>query len=279
MTYQPVDGKPFTVTMGLRALDLANWIEVDENYQLEIALKQKLLQQNHAQVFTETPRGLNGSVETFDLLNSHLAEFFPGVYNKARFSHSDHHPLEVASRNVQEDLVIMSKVDGHWVMTAASVCFPSRWDLTKKIGKNLHEIHAPVPEYEQRIGMATDTMFDKFTPDWPMWRINWTILDSPDLYLPVSASKSENVITPSQPQEFGDQTFLRIERQTLRALPVSKDVLFTIRTYVASLNDVDARDENFRVNLAKALSNVSQETMEYKGWHPLWRSLQTWLNT
>ncbi len=279
MTYQPVDGKPFTVTMGLRALDLAHWIEIDENYQSEIFLKQKLLQQNHAQVFATIPRGFAGSAEALDLLKNHFTQYFPDHFDLCKFSGADLHPLEIASRNVQEDLVIMSKVDEQWVMTAASVCFPSRWDLTEKINKNLHEIHAPVPEYEERIGMATDTMFDKFTPELPMWRINWTILDSSDLHLPMSANQVRLDTKPLNPKDFGANTFLRVERQTLRALPMSKDVLFTIKTYVASLAQVDARDLHFRANLAKTLLSVSDETIGYKGWQPLWQNLQNWVNS
>ncbi len=278
MTYQPVDGKPFTVTMGLRALDLAKWIEIDENYQSEIVLKQKLLQQNHAQVFATTPSGFEGSAETLDLLKDHLMQYSPDHFDLTKFAHADQHPLEIASRNVQEDLVIMSKTDGQWVMTAASVCFPSRWDLTEKINKNLHEIHAPVPEYEERIGMATDTMFDKFTPEWPMWRINWTILDSSELHLPMNANQLNRNTSHLTPADFAKNTFLRIERQTLRALPKSKDVLFTIKTYVTSLAQVDAKDQHFRANLAKTLMSVSDETIDYKGWQPLWQNLQYWLD-
>ena len=279
MTYQPIDGKPFSVTMGLRSLDLALWIEIDENYESEIFLKQKLFKQNHNQVFASISRGLEGSYETLNLIQNHLTVNFPSYFESADFSQDGKHPLEVASRNVQEDLVVMSKIEDQWVMTAASVCFPSRWDLTQKIGRNLHEIHAPVPEYEQRIGMATDVMFDKFTPDWPMWRINWTILDSSDLHLPFSANSSLGKSEPLSSGEFGEKTFLRIERQTLRALPESKDVLFTIKTYVASLAQVDAQDEHFRVNLAKTLLNVDEKTIEYKGWHSLWQNMKNWLET
>ena len=49
------------------------------------------------------------------------------------------HPLEKAGLSIQEDLCLMQRTTGGWVLKGASLSFPSRWQLHKKIGKNLWE--------------------------------------------------------------------------------------------------------------------------------------------
>lgn len=274
MTYIPIDGRPFAVSMGLRALNVADWIEIDSHRDEELKLKRELLEQHHGQVFASLPEGLQGSQETLALLEEHLLEFFPNQFPQGVESDESVHPLEAAARLVQEDLVVMSPRDGQWILTAACVCFPSRWDLTEKIGANLHEIHGPVPHYAERIGEATNTMFNKFTADRPVWRVNWTILDSPDLFQPSGELRD---VARSAPQEgaFGDVTFFRTERQTLRVLP-SGDVLFTIRNRVNSLNELARISPEFREHLGPTLESTSEQTRSYKGWHPMWEQLSAW---
>lgn len=256
--------------MGLRALNLENWLERDDNYGDEIALKRKLYAEQAEQVFAVLPEGLVGSTETLELISNQLSHC--DVSNQV--FEPELHPLHSASLLVQEDLCVMSKLAGQWKLTAASVCFPSRWDLTEKIGTSLAQIHAPVPHYAQRIGPATDAMFDKFDVERPVWRLNWTILDNPELFQPRVISGELD--PESSLAQFAQNLYLRIERQTLRVLPVSKDVLFTIRTYVDSLAAIAQRYPEFQANIAQTLQAVSPETRTYKGWDRLWDKLQDW---
>jgi hypothetical protein len=176
---------------------------------------------------------------------------------------------------VQEDLAIMSPIDGQWVLTAASLCFPSRWNLKEKLGGNLHEIHGPVPDYERRVGYATDAMFNKFTPDRPVWRVNWTVLDSPELFQPDNGSKRARKERSADLEAFAQTTYFRTERQTLWALGCG-DVLFTIRTYVNSLSDLDKKFPEFREHLGGTVSSASPDLKAYKGWEPIWADLMEW---
>ena len=41
-------------------------------------------------------------------------------------------------------------------MSAAALCFPSRWRLQNKIGKPLSAVHAPVPHYADRLARPVD---------------------------------------------------------------------------------------------------------------------------
>ena len=276
MTYIPVKGDPFTVSMGLRAMDLDTWIEIDEHFESEIDQKKQLLKDKHDLVFAALPEGLAGSVETLEMLSEYLPKHFPERFTAPIHVDPNLHPLEAASLLVQEDLVIMSPKADQWSLTAASVCFPSRWDLATKVGADMHQIHQPVPHYEERIGKATDAMFHKITSDRPVWRINWTVLDSPDLFQPAQTGRKARSHDQQDMHTFGNSMFFRTERQTLWKLPNSGDILFTIRTYVDSLSSLDSHYPEFRVQLGQTLATASQATRDYKGWSPIWADLMKW---
>ena len=161
MKYIPVDGKPERLQIGARVLDLAQWLEVDAHYARDIAEKRALMGSAPAQVFAALPLGLAGSQEVQALVTAHLRDRFPALADSMFADDPKQHPLVQAALKVQEDLCLMSLVDGEWILSAASVCFPNRWDLTTKIGRSLSGIHEPVPHYEAKIGAATNRSYIK----------------------------------------------------------------------------------------------------------------------
>ena len=264
--------------MGLRALDEAAWLEVDEKHADETAIKRQLLSTNRDQVYVALPEALEASTELLDLIKSHHRQYFPNLLSETFAELPSLSPLETASLLTQEDLVIMTQRGSDWILSAACVCFPSRWDLPSLLGQNLHVIHEPVPHYEERIGAATDAMFHKFTADRPVWRINWTILDTDELHLPDSSGRRKSQKFGSL-EEFGERVFFRTERQTLRVLPETKDVVFTIRNRVNSLNDVARQYAEFPNHLRDTLLTTSNATRDYKGWTSMWQDLMDWCDS
>src|SRR6185369_15328865 len=91
------------------------------------------------------------------------------------------------------------------------------------------EIHAPVPAYADELAARVDRFLDRL--DRPVWRRNWFIHDSPELHLP---EPPVHLPTPRVP----DDLWLRSERQTLRRLPSTGAVLFTIGTQLVPLTVV-----------------------------------------
>jgi hypothetical protein len=255
--------------MGLRALDIVEWLDIDAKYDAELSQKRDLLLKHRDQVLGSTPAGEQGARETLDMILDFLPQRFPDRYPTRPVVDPAMPPLEAAALLVQEDLVVMSPVDDRWVLSAGCVCFPSRWDLREKLGGDLHSIHEPVPHYAQRIGQATHTMFGKFTAERPVWRLNWSVMDTDELFLPPGPR------SPRKPGDFADTTYFRTERQTMRVLP-GGDVLFTIRTYVDSLADLDRRFPTFRRDLTATLKTTSDQTRAYKDWPRMWEELMAW---
>jgi hypothetical protein len=260
--------------IGARVLDLAEWLEVDELYARDLAEKRSLMATRPAQVFAALPVGLAASEEVLALVTAHLHTRFPACIAHCTSDDAIQHPLARAALMVQEDLCVMSLVDGEWILSAASVCFPNRWDLMAKMGRSLAGIHEPVPHYTARIGVATSSLFHKLTVDRPVWRLNWTIMDSPVLHQPVAAPQPDAL--QLRGGHLAENLWFRRERQTLRKLPQSGDILFTIRTYVDSLAAVVKRDPDFRRNLSHTIADIDQAMVDYKGWAAIKPQLTEW---
>ena len=270
----PVDGKPDRMHVGARALDLTNWIEINSDYEKDLAQKRDLLTQKHDEVFVSLPLGDAGSREVLDLLSEHLPRIFPDRWPNEVSIDPSPHPLEAASLLVQEDLCVMSQVGNDWILSAASLCFPSRWDVRDKIGKNLLGIHGPVPHYEEKIGAATQNIFDKLTVERPVWRVNWTVMDSGELHQPTAVrSPDAMAITSSNIEQ---ELHFRRERQTLRKLPKSGDILFTIRTYSDTFAQVVEQFPDFRSHIGPTISGSTPQLIAYKGWAKILNELQSW---
>ncbi len=241
--------------MGLRPLDLAAWLEVDEHRDAELALKRQLLANAFDVVVATRPAGHEASLELLDEVRANLALHHPDV---ATGPSLDEHPVVAASRLVQEDLCVLVR-DDEWRLAAACVCFPSRWNLATKIGTTLDQIHDTVPYYDEQLAAPTRSVFDRLGPERSFWRLNWTLIDSSTLHQPTAARRS--------PEGDLAQWFFRVERQTIRQLPETRAVVFTIHNYVTSAQQMCDVEPDFAALLLHSLDTAPERTLEYKGWH------------
>ena len=252
--YVPLDARGWRLAMGLRPLEIAKWLEIDEHRDHELALKESLLSSKRDVVVATRPEGYAASREVLEEVCEYLRSFHPSLLVDVDV---DEHPIVAASRLIQEDLCVLVR-DQAWRLQSASVCFPSRWSLAQKIGTTLDEIHAPVPSYDDELSGPTNAFFDRLQVERAFWRLNWTLLDSPELHQPGSVRTS--------PSRGLDQWFFRVERQTLRKLARTGAVVFTIRTYVDSLLTLCRANSDVAPNLLYALDSAPASTQRYKGW-------------
>ncbi len=267
LRYFPVDGRPWRLTMGLRPLDLRDWLEHDHRREEEIAQKQSLLELSYDSVVAVQDQSHAAQQELALLIDNHLDT--TGLSKEQRSNQEL--PIVWSARQVQEDLCILEHDGARWRLTAACVCFPSRWNLQEKIGRTLQEIHGPVPGYDEELDSPVEDFFNRLHPDRPKWRLNWTVLDTNELHLP-SPSAHRSLKLPS---DLGDLTF-RVERQTLSRLPSSNAVVFTIRNYTAPLHLLVDRPGQL-AGLKDTLKTVTPDVAKYKGWDDLLLPLLQWL--
>lgn len=272
--YTPYDGssKPFTI--GLMQLDPDRWIEPDGDLAYHLAEKRKLFAEYGEQVFRAEPDTFAAQHEILDALGTFLPSQHPAVYCRdgdtmhmagqdLDLADTAMPPLFRAGLLVQDDLVLMRKGENGWRIAAAFLAFPSSWSLSEKFGKVMDEIHAPVPDFAggSRNAGLINRMFDNLSPDRFVVRWNWSVNWGYELYRPSPQPRSETRPIPPE------GAYLRVERQTLRKMPVSGDILFTIRIYLDPVTAIARQPDAGRlaVSLADQLEAMNDDQIDYKG--------------
>jgi hypothetical protein len=265
-TYTPYDGsaKPFTI--GLMPLDPARWIEPDADWARYIGEKRRLIETRRSEVFLAEDGTEDAQQEVLDFLRTHLAQRHPQFYPApAKLEAPDLPPLLRAGLLIQDDLVIMRRKPDGWHLVAGFVAFPSSWSLQEKFGRPMQAIHADVPGFGEgtRNASLITRIFDNLQVARPVERMNWSINLTDDLFLPLSKHRRP---PQAEPFTLADR-FARVERQTLRRLPVSGDILFTIRVYVDPIAAIADHPEVARLaaSFAAQLGSLDEHQATYKG--------------
>jgi hypothetical protein len=289
--------------MGLQPLMLKDWIEIDQDFVSQLGYKKWLLAHRYKDVFAALADTQAAQLECLDLLIDHLLQHFPDVYQQSdyeqgrgtvcakqtasdtlvnrltgeRWRCSDFAiaPLDLAARLVQEDLCLMMPGRAGYQLAAASVCFPLRWQLREKLSQPISQIHQQVPGYATRLARPVDHMFNRLREDCPSLRFNWSVVDSPELHLTqekYAIDFNPEITAKNAPEKL----WLRVERQTLRRLPINRGILFTIRTYIYPITQVIGQPE-VAVQLANAIQALHPNMQKYKNLLPFRQALLAYL--
>ena len=271
------------VKIGLSPISESKWLEIDNKFEEEIRLKKKLLKTNRDDVLQITQGSEDKQNEILESIVSYLQKFHSDIFKVTKDSvyiestndlyklNQFKNPIELASLLVQEDLVMMSPKEDKFYLEAASLSAPSHWSLTEKFSKSLMDLHHGVPGYKEDIGQRVDEIFNRLPAERILERFNWSIYDDPKLFQPVH-SKPLVEFKESKPNKL----FLRVERQTIRKLPVYGTVLFTIRVYVDPIESI-LNDEHTLTSLKMAVENLSEPMKKYKSIDQLEKTLLLWL--
>jgi dimethylamine monooxygenase subunit A len=289
MIHTPYDGssKPFTI--GLQQLDPTTWIEMDDQREVYLAEKRRLYRDETANVLVAEQGTETAQQEVLDLVVGHLEMYFPTlprhpgegrgpalvealglevkrVPGLCRDDGVTGSAIATAGLLIQEDLVLMRKSAAGWRLVAASLCFPSAWNLLEKFGKPMHEIHQPVPGFGEgtRNAGLIDRMFDNLRVEQPVIRWNWSLYGDAKLYHPASDNKMKNRFGEG---EITGRVFMRLERQTLRKLPKSGDILFTIRIHTNPLEVLQTHPDgpDLAEAIADQIESLTEQELDYKG--------------
>jgi hypothetical protein len=285
--YRPFLDGPWRLAMGIKALDPDEWIEIDERFTAQLTARRQLLDAQRGEVLAALPESGPGQRELLELLLDHLPRRFPEQYRRAagcienritseRFVIAawEDAPLELAGRLVQEDLCLMQRGEDGYRLVAAVLCFPAHWRLGDKLGRPLEAIHGPVPGFGERLAGPVDRFFASIQVTRPVWRVNWSLVDRPTLFLP---PEHRGHPQPVSAERAGAQLWLRVERQTLRRLPRSGDVVFGIRTHVDPLADAIDSPAAARA-LAARIREMPDAMARYKSILPIRAPLLAWLD-
>lgn len=249
------DGSQRLFRIGVKPLDPLDWLLGGPDLPDALEEKARLFATRRDEVFAAEPDTTAAQGEVLDLVCAHLRCDPPAASEP---------PLLAAARLVAEDLLLLRRDAAGWRLVAAALCFPSSWVLAEKLGQPIEAIHAPVPGFGAgtRNAALIARMFDAARPDTPMLRWNWSLYGDDRLFHP----------DLSPPQRFGsgpraDPAFLRLERQTLRRLPLSGDLLFTVRILIDPLEALETAADGPMIAsaLLDQLAALDPAERDYKG--------------
>lgn len=265
----------FKLKLGLRARDEADWLPYDDLFDdhaardSQLDCKAQLLGDRHNEVFAALPESEPAGREVLAMVRAHLQQFhdtsLPDLPADAGL-----HPLDAAARLVPEDLLLLEPRrranggaggDFDWCLVAASLCFPAHWVLAEKMNKPLAAIHAPVPDYRERLETPMDRFFTNMKIGPISSRMNWSLQLGNELFSPHRSTRKA-----AMGDLANEDMCLRMENQTLRKLPETGLVLFTIRTHMVPMIRWQSTPGAIAA-LLDMLDQMSEAARNYKGAH------------
>ena len=215
--------------------------------------------------------------ELHDYLLAHLTKEQGGLYQKSEnrlicepldlhWSLDSNEPLWNCSLWIADDLVIMEPINDNYCLTAASLCCPSHWRLEEKFGRPLDEIHDPIPGFHEALTPRINRFLAHLRPEHSVVRYNWSI-QADDVLYQRPEELQETTITAQTP------LYYRTERQSLRRLPLSGAIAFTIRVYLHPLETVASVPNALRA-LFRAIDDTPEKLQVYKSFDLLSPALE-----
>ena len=251
IVHSPWAEAPPDFAISLKPIAPEAWLEGGEAD--PAARKDPLFADHRQQVWAELAGSRAGQAETLELVQQ------AGAPVETR---DDLPPLYAAARAVADDLCLMEARDGAWTLTALSLSAGTFFTASEVIGKPLAALHAPVPGFGDRFLTRVGRIFDALQSDTILERRNWTVMAGDDLFAPDGAAvraRTDDIA----PEAAGEALFVRVERQTIRRLPQTGGVLFTIRIWRHALSALDA-DPPRRAAFAHAWRTVGDDFRAYK---------------
>jgi hypothetical protein len=177
-------------------------------------------------------------------------------------------PMTFLGREIPDDLLLVKERGGQLYFDAGLVTFAAAWSVTFDVGMSFREIHGPVPRLTgEGITSRAEQFLMRLPADRVYRRVNWTLSASGSRKLDISLEELPEWGTDI-PRLVADRDFgklqLRIELEHFIRLPMSGAVTFSIRTFMASLEEIRAIPA-WRDQLAQILAATPEDIATYKG--------------
>ena len=178
--------------------------------------------------------------------------------------------MTISARLVQDDLAIMfEKPDGQYYLLAAAILLAGFWRLEDKFGMPLSEIHTSgdVPGFKSKLEKGMMNFFRRIQPQSPVLRNNYFLQVDDNLAWShsIGSEDAEHVSWDTAAKDKAiKHHYFRSERQSLRRLPRSGGVVFTIRTYFEPVTEV-CKELGVPGRLASAVRSWGDDVARYKG--------------
>jgi hypothetical protein len=161
--------KQLTHTKALKKMDPDFWIEIENTYRSRIAQRQGLYAKHGRDVLQALPGSELACKELMEMVIQFICARYPQAFELHGRVFVNHilgvkqdldliEPLLFLLNHVPEDfaLTLRDPATGRYCFRAGVICSSVGWKLSEKIGLGLPEIHAPVPDYKEKMEFSMD---------------------------------------------------------------------------------------------------------------------------
>ncbi|KAL2064755.1 hypothetical protein VTL71DRAFT_3894 [Oculimacula yallundae] len=278
--YRPIRWK-YHQTMSFQKMETDWWLEVESNYVARVKERQELFAEYGSAVLDYLPGSELACKELMEMALQFYCARYPSHFSLSADKKVFHnnllntntiikrfHPLHILLNNVPEDfaIVLRNEEDGMYYFRAGVICSSLGWSVATKIGLQLEAIHAPIPDYKEKMSFSMDRFFSKMATHSPIQRGSWGLEVGTPLFMPPGHPHLKMRDSQSPEVKIEDCHF-RVDWQTLRRLPLSAGVVFNFKALFTPVTEF--RDEPYIPALCvKILNEGKKNLMEYKGtWH------------
>ena len=278
----------------------AHWFDIDEHYLSEMAERGIVLEKDPERCLV-MPHMAPAAWDTLEMLMTHLAADYPEHFElqregdqwrwinrplgiEQRFTFGDPaslpcEPLEYITRQAQGDFALLDQREGNLFMDAGMVTCPADWSIKFDAGMSFTQWHAPVPMAHQ-LGVFERALkyLLNIQVDHPVRRLNWTMTINPRMDTSAETfhewGHERSLVTADN---VARMVHLRVELQFMPRLPRSNALLFGIRTYLISLEEL-ASIPAWACRLHRVLRDLPDAIADYKGLTLYRQTVVDWLS-
>lgn len=276
-------------TMGIRSMDWTSWIELDNEWMkyhnrkieriaerghellgtqdevwdaaIELLMElREFLPVRYPTLFVKTEKGINNLVtnEVFEFVDIPTSEFKKD-------------PMEMAALMTQDDLAILKEDEnGDYILKGGAIMLAGFWRLRDKINLPLSAIHTTgdVPKYNEKLKRPMEKFFTRLTCDKPVVRNNYFLQTDDDVAWSSSIGPEDVQIVgwnTAEPATDINTIYYRSERQSVRRLPLSGCIIFTIRTYFLPITKM-CQEPHIPKRLLDGILSWDEDVKTYRGY-------------
>jgi dimethylamine monooxygenase subunit A len=284
--------------IGLQPISPGDWLLVDGDYESFMCAKRAQLSLSPDRFYRTLPASLAAQRELRGAVVAHLLDEHSALFSRSNgiltcsaggrswdLNDESIEPLWQISDFVQEDFMLLEESHGRQTITAASNAYSSSGRLVASVGRDVRWAHEPVPSLTTVHGSRIDRILASVHEDALCARFNWQLTPLASIFFPHDPHAANNAALKSVSAQLSKDPSLapsllhvRVERQTLRRLPATRAVAFSIHTYSDPLSSL-ITDLAAAEALLALLRSYSPERLRYSEMDTVHAAVIAWLET
>ncbi|KAI3405576.1 hypothetical protein KGF56_001594 [Candida oxycetoniae] len=215
----PFKKGPYKLTMGIKRLDLQDWLLIEPGYLQRLTDKKNIINNSHpdypqgkdlrGSTFFVTQEAHSAICELYDIVMDYMSTKYPTCFeiddkrlNVKNLITQKTYPLhskalndpvvlqEYLAETIEEDFIILLKDPKReneengkeYFFKAGVFAFAAGFNPKERFNKPLTYIHHPVPQYETKLKTSMNRYFSRMVPGQFITRSNWSIQTHNKLY-------------------------------------------------------------------------------------------------